>query len=593
MPWPVLGLRGKLLFSFVAILLIPLATLGLLGPVIYAQSFEQEINDHTRKTIELVGQRIDDQISDLDDALSELLSRPEVRAYLRGQRTSPSREAIAEALSRFQAVRAGLVAAVALIADDGDFLSPQLVPITRAPLTEEPWYRAALRRPGSIVLVPRPIGRNLRAREGYGADDVVTMVKSLEAPSHGLPAGAVMLDLRLKAIEDLFEGLSLSASGFFFITDATGEMVYTPVNPIVHRISLAWFSPNKDVAVHVIAGKSYQLHSRRSEYTGWRTVGVFSLAEALRQVDLLRWVSVASTALALTLAVLAAWGLAGSLVKPITGLQELMKAVEGGDLTVRFDGRADDEVGRLGRGFNTMIEEIRHLIEEVHEVYQSKREAELQVLQEQIKPHFLYNTLDTIHWMAEEHGAQDIAALVHALTRLFRIGLSKGRETITLRQECDHVESYLFIQKVRYEDQFDYALRVPDDLLETPVLRLLLQPLVENALYHGVKNGQKSGRIEVRVRRDEAFLVLEIEDNGPGMPLETREQINRRLDSGEGIDGGTASGLFNVDGRLKLAWGRRYGITLLPRAEGGTVVQVRHPWIEEGGSHALANFDRG
>jgi two-component system sensor histidine kinase YesM len=175
-----------------------------------------------------------------------------------------------------------------------------------------------------------------------------------------------------------------------------------------------------------------------------------------------------------------------------------MKEAEEGNLAVRFEGRQEDEIGYLGKSFNTMIEEVQKLIDMVYREQQSKREAELKSLQEQIKPHFLYNTLDTIQWMAQEHGARDIVEVVGALTRLFRIGLSRGKEMIFLSDELEHVRSYLIIQKARYEDKFDFTLQMEDGLASCMVLKLSLQPLVENAIYHGIKERRGHGTVRVQ-----------------------------------------------------------------------------------------------
>ena len=164
-----------------------------------------------------------------------------------------------------------------------------------------------------------------------------------------------------------------------------------------------------------------------------------------------------------------------------------------------------------------MIEEVQKLIDLVYHEQQSKREAELKTLQEQIKPHFLYNTLDTIQWMAQEHGAQDIVEVVGALTSLFRIGLSRGKEMIRVSDELEHVRSYLIIQKARYEDKFDFTLSADEEVLSCMVLKLTLQPLVENAIYHGIKERRGHGSIQVEARRRDGMLVMRVSDDGVGM----------------------------------------------------------------------------
>jgi two-component system sensor histidine kinase YesM len=581
-----MSLRTRLLASFVLILLIPMVTLGILAPLVYSRSFEDEINNHTRQMIDQVSRRVDDLVADLSGSMAYFQTSPQAAAFFDGR--SPAGWAGLQAdLDRFRQSRDDTVGGIALVAADHRFLGVGLHPVTRAPLTDELWYRQASQAPGQVQLFSRPIGRNLRSDRGLGADDVVALVQ-------GGAGGVILFDLKVARIERIFAGVGPSPSGFLFIVDAGGNIVYSPVHPLVYRILPQWLSGDSGWAVHRFGGLDYELQSRRSTATGWRTIGVFSLPEALKEAETLRLYALLSGLVALALAFVSSLLLTAGFVRPILTLQSLMKRVETGDLNVKFSAQGHDEVGQLGAGFNTMIGEIRNLIEEVAEVQRAKREAELQVLQEQIKPHFLYNTLDTIHWMAQEHGAADITAVVAALTKLFRIGLSRGRETIPLAEEIEHVRSYLFIQKVRYEDKFDYRIDVPDDLGPAPVLRLILQPLVENAIYHGLKPKRGPGLLTVSARREGEVLILTVDDDGVGMDAGRLEELNLALHSGGTRPGeGPGYGVFNGNERLVLSFGRRYGLRFVPLEAGGTRVEVRHPWIEGGGDDALDRFDRG
>jgi len=573
-----------LLASFAVVLLIPLVTLGILAPLVYSRSFEDEINGHTRQMIDQVSRRIDDLVTDLDASMAYFQSGARAKAFFAGE--TSGWDGLAADLERFRETRPDTVAGIALVAADGRFLGVGLHPVTRAPLMREEWYRTAFRSPGQAKLFSRPIGRNLRSDLGLGADDVVAVVRANED-------GVILFDLKVAQIERVFRGLSLGPSGFLFVVDAAGSIVYSPVNPMVYRVLPDWLTGDAGLAVHRFGDTDYQLQSRRSRATGWRTIGVFSLPEALKEAETLRVYALISALAALLLAFVSSLLLTAGFVRPILTLRSLMKRAENGDLNVHFSARGHDEVGQLGAGFNTMIEEIRHLIEEVAEVQQAKRETELQVLQEQIKPHFLYNTLDTIHWMAQERGAPDIVAVVAALTKLFRIGLSHGREMIALSEEGEHIKSYLFIQKVRYEDKFDYRIEVPPEFASVQVLRLILQPLVENAIYHGLKPKRGPGTIVISARREEDILYLTVEDDGVGLPPARLQALNRALETGTRTDEGPGYGLFNGNERLKLSFGKHYGLRFASPPGGGTLVEIKHPWIEgKGGEDAMDRFDR-
>jgi two-component system sensor histidine kinase YesM len=258
-----------------------------------------------------------------------------------------------------------------------------------------------------------------------------------------------------------------------------------------------------------------------------------------------------------------------------------MKEAEEGNLGVRFEGRQEDEIGYLGKSFNTMIEEVQKLLDLVYREQQSKREAELKILQEQIKPHFLYNTLDTIHWMAQEHGARDIVQVVDALTSLFRIGLSRGKEMIRVSDELEHVRSYLIIQKARYEDKFDFSLRTDQEVLSSMVLKLTLQPLVENAIYHGIKERRGHGTIQVEAERRDGMLVLRVSDDGVGMSPAKLEEVRALLapshPHGDGLAG---YGIHNVHERIQLSFGARYGLRFESAPDRGTTVEILHPLLD-------------
>jgi two-component system sensor histidine kinase YesM len=255
-----------------------------------------------------------------------------------------------------------------------------------------------------------------------------------------------------------------------------------------------------------------------------------------------------------------------------------MARAETGDFSARFEGDETDEVGRLGRSYNAMIGEIRNLIDLVYKEQHDKREAELHVLQEQIKPHFLYNTLETIRYMARRRGADDVEDIVVALTKLFRIGLSRGVETIALREELEHAGSYLFIQSTRYAGKFDYAIEADDGVLDRKVLRLILQPLVENAIYHGIKEKRGRGSIRVAARESGASLLLSVEDDGIGMD-DGRQAALRAVIAGERPSPTPSEGfgVYNVNERLRLSFGPQFGIRFESAEGRGTRFEILHP----------------
>jgi two-component system, sensor histidine kinase YesM len=238
-----------------------------------------------------------------------------------------------------------------------------------------------------------------------------------------------------------------------------------------------------------------------------------------------------------------------------------------------------DEITELGMSFNIMIGKIRELLDSKIKEQENLKKAELRALQAQINPHFLYNTLDTIVWMAESKKTDQVIEIVTALSSFFRISLSKGKDWITIGEEIERTRSYLTIQKMRYRDIMDYEIKVDEGVLDYTILKLILQPLVENALYHGVKNKRQGGTIIVRAKRkDENEILLEVEDNGIGFTPEKLAMIQEELndDSGE-IKLESGFGIGNVNKRIKLYYGKQYGLSIKSEHYAGTRVTLVIP----------------
>lgn len=245
---------------------------------------------------------------------------------------------------------------------------------------------------------------------------------------------------------------------------------------------------------------------------------------------------------------------------------------------MRFNTKYTDEIGILGTSFNHMIEKINNLINELYVEKQIRLEAQLKSLQEQIKPHFLYNTLDTISWLARAHDAMDVVQLIDALTNMFRVGLSSGHDYIALREEKRHVVNYLYIQKVRYGERLKYEIEIPEAYEDIIVPKLILQPLVENAIYHGVKLKRAGGTIRITARADSQRLWLIVRDDGAGIPASRLADIRGWLENPDSRDGHAGFGLSYMEERIELSYGSRYGLSIDSREGEFTEVVICLPF---------------
>jgi len=564
------SIRTQFLLSLLIVLLIPVVVLGILSPLFYTRTVEDLTVNASFEMIGQVNRNLDQVFLKLEQLMTLTAHVPAVADFLAGK-TGTEAE-VRGYLGALKDSHPELTGMVILNGQDRSELL-DFTRVTRDPLLWESWVRQALDDPRQMHILARPIGRNLRSRRTMG-DNVVSLIKAATP-------GVILMDVHLKTIEKVFSTVRPGTLGFLYLADPAGDVVYAPVNPLVYRIPTSFLKEGRSRSLFAIDGRDYQVLSTPSAYTGLSTVAVYSLDEALGGVRLLALFAILIGVLTFGLAIGVSFWVAAGIARPIVKLRRLMEEAETGDLDVRFPDPPNDEVGRLGQSFNTMIGEIGKLLDQVYIEQQKKREAEFRILQAQIKPHFLYNTLDTIHWMAQEKGATDIVGIVDALTRLFRISLSKGRDVIRLEEELEHVTSYLVIQKIRYLDKFDYTIDVDPTLLSLPVVKLTLQPLVENALYHGIKENVGRGHLTLCARREGDALVLTVTDDGAGMATQALEALEKSL--GRDEDPSQGFGIFSVHHRIRLVFGEGWGLSYQSVEGQGTVVTVRQPLDTEGG----------
>ncbi|NMO97046.1 sensor histidine kinase [Paenibacillus lemnae] len=281
----------------------------------------------------------------------------------------------------------------------------------------------------------------------------------------------------------------------------------------------------------------------------WILISYLSKTELLQPVQNIQWLVLMVMFICIGIALLLARYLSGLLLAPLLKLQKAMVRVEQEDLSARFESPFQDEIGYAGRRFNQMVERIEDLIGEVKDNEEEKRRAEIKALQAQIDPHFLYNTLNTIFWKCEMDEYEDVKEMVISLSSLFRLGLNGGQEMTTLGKELEHVTQYLRLQQQCYEGLFQYSVTVPPELLDMPILKILLQPLVENSILHGFRDIRKQGLIHIEVSEQDGFLIILVKDNGTGIDEDKLEDnINRSPESG-------GYALRNIMSRLELYYG--------------------------------------
>ena len=438
------------------------------------------------------------------------------------------------------------------------------------------WYLKPMSYKDEIVVSPSHV-QNLVSGEYKW---VISISKSVLDPETGEVTGVMVIDLNYRSIEAICENAQLGKNGYIYLIDRHKNIIYHPQqqllysgikSELVEEILKMRDTYLRDDVNNRIYTRNY------SELTGWSAVGVVNVDELIKDkssiIDFYFRLAGISILFAMTFAVL----ISTTITNPIKMLENTMHEVEVGNFDVRSEIELNNEIGHLSKTFNVMISRIKDLMEKTVRDEEEKRRSEIRALQAQINPHFLYNTLDTIIWMSAGGKNDEVVEVTSALARLFRTSISKGENLVTLLNEVENIKSYLTIQKMRYEDKLSWRVDVPPGLLGLMTPKLILQPIVENAVYHGVKMSQAGGEIAISARTEGERLTITIADSGVGMTAEQLEQLFvPRPDTDRGI------GVINVNNRIRLCFGEEYGLHYFSAPGEGTRVEIWLPVIEGG-----------
>ena len=397
--------------------------------------------------------------------------------------------------------------------------------------------------------------------------------------------GIVLIDMSYKNLTDMCNDIQLGEKGYVYIVGQGQEMIYHPKQQLIYsgilQEDLARVMQQEEGSFTEILEDKRLVTVHSLKEVGWRVVGVSYIGELLVSKQEIIIPLIILTLLALVVAFLISKRIVSQTAKPIRELTEHMQEIELGKLGVEIDTQSDtEEIQCLTASFKEMVYKIEGLIEQVEDNQKKLRKSELKVLQSQINPHFLYNSLDTIIWLGEREECEKVVQMTAALARYFRLSLSKGKEVITIYEEVEHVKHYLQIQKIRYASKLAYTIEVSPDIFDEMIVKIVLQPLVENALYHGIKDLEEGGYIRVLGFREGNNIILEVYDNGKGMSREQIKNILKAPSSTSITKGGVA--IKNVHERIQVYFGQDYGLSYESEYGKWTKVRITIPVIEIG-----------
>ena len=448
------------------------------------------------------------------------------------------------------------------------------------------WYAKAVAKPQDAIIT----GPNRHSF--FDTDDeMISLSREVQSYENGTFRGVILINLNMNKITEICNSFQEKQENFICIINDKGELVYEQQNGKERFAFDEKENRQKlNTALEKMKESCFRLNYRGEKYlvtrtdmktTGWTLVSMVPYKSVMAETMAISGVMILAVVITLIVTLLLLNRILTGVVKPLKKLEKYMVQVNPDNMDQRMEILTDDEIGHLSMKFNQMMDRIRNLKEQVIEEQEDKRKYELQALQAQINPHFLYNTLDSIIWMAETNDS-NIVAMTEALAKLFRISLNKGNEEISLERELEHVKNYLIIQSMRYADKFTYEISVDPGVERCRTIKLILQPIVENCIYHGIKKKRGTGKITIRAYRREQNLIIEVSDDGCGMPKEICRKILSDEIESENISG-SGIGVKNVNERIQLRFGKKYGLSYSSEEGVGTTVTYVLPY-NEGGS---------
>lgn len=561
--------------SLVAVLLIVIS--------IYSRLSSQLYDTVKQENVSLVN-RVD---SSMEVYLRNIMKLSDTIYYGIIKNTNLSEDSIGEKLTLLYNNNKEQVSNIALISKEGEPIS--VVPAARFrknfKAEDEEWFVNALNKTENIHFT-LPHVQKMFEKDDNSYKWVISMSRAVEITVGGSTEQAVLLiEMAYQGLEEVLDEVTLGNGGYIYLMDSKGEIIW---HPKYELIASGRVKENNLVAAgyddgsreEIFNGTRQTVVTKTVGYTGWKLVGVIKGTGISLNMLKTRLFIVFVILLIIFIVILINSYISFRVTNPIRELEKSVKALEEGNLDADIYMGGSYEVQHLGKSVQDMKFRIKGLMQDIVNEHEEKRKSEFDSLQAQINPHFLYNTLDIIVWQIENEKQSEAVHTVTALARFFRLSLGKGKNIVTVRDEIDHVKNYLMIQHMRFKNKFDYEFDIAEDVLELPSLKLMLQPLVENAIYHGMEFMDGDGMIMVKAWRKEDELYLSVADNGLGM---TEDKVEMIL-TGESTSGngrGSGIGVKNVNERIKLYFGEAYGLTIDSEPDEGTTVIIHLPAKDE------------
>lgn len=572
------SLEGKIYVSFILIVALSVISFMFISIDQTNITMQDTSTQYTYQLIDMVNENIESYIDNMENLGKIVVNDPDVSNYLFSDANQNTIQNVygSRVEQEFQTLRQTRddIYNIGVISGTGRYLindkDTQLNPY--ASWDSMDWYTKALA--GEEVITSSHV-QNIVYNEYPW---VVTVSECIPNETTGGTNGVFFVDLNYLSISKLCEDINLGEKGYVFILDQNGNLVFHPKQQLIY--SGLWEEDfaeiqNTDATTLLSKDHTKTYTISKSDSTGWIVVGTTYQTDTLSGTEKIKRMYLLLAIILIGVAMLLALFLADRITMPLRKLRESMQMVETGNFWVEMaETKAKDEIDVLIHAFNVMIQKIRQLIETNNQEQAEKRLSELNALQAQINPHFLYNTLDSIIWMAEDGKNKDVVLMTSSLAKLLQKSISNKKELVSVKEEMDYTRSYLTIQKMRYKDKLEYEVEIDPVIQDREIIKLIVQPLVENAIYHGIKPRETGGMVQVKAYYEKEEIIIRVMDDGVGM---TKEQLEHIFDERKMSPSRKGLGVQNVQSRIQLYYGKSYGITYASIEQQGTIATIHIP----------------
>lgn len=559
--------------------IISILSTAFMGIALYAQ-FVKSAQENAIKNNE----QIMDQVSfNLNTYIRNMMSVSNTLYYSVIKNKDIAEDSIEEEMNLLYEANKDYLINMACISEDGALIAASPVASRKSGVDfkRQEWFKSAEDKIENLHF-STPHVQNMFESSNYRYYWVVSLSRSVELTNLGnTRRGVLLVDMNFSAIERIFEKINEENMGYVYLIDRNGEIIYHPRQKAIYSGLVK--ENNKQAAgyddgnyIENYMGEERTVVVKTVGYTGWRIVSVTPTAAFSMDFKQLRFFSLLIATFTVFFILFGNIVISDKVTDPLRRLESSVIELESGELSedVIYIG-GSNEISHLGHTISGMVGQVKSLMNDMVQEQEEKRKSELDALQSQINPHFLYNTLDSVVWMIESEKYKDAISMITALASLFRISLSKGNNIIPIRDEIKHAQNYLNIQKVRYKNKFSVNMDIDPAIENCSTIKLIIQPLLENAIYYGVMD--EDGEISLKGYEKDGDIFIEVRDNGMGIPEETLKTL--LTDKTKTHGKGSGIGLWNVNQRISLYFKGNYGLSIESELDEGTAVTIHLPKI--------------